>query len=42
MTISNVTVSESEIPEPSAYAAILGVATLGFVAIRGRRQRAQA
>jgi hypothetical protein len=29
------------IPEPSVYAAILGVATLGFVAIRRRKQAAQ-
>jgi hypothetical protein len=26
------------IPEPSTYAAILGVAALGFVALRGRRR----
>jgi hypothetical protein len=31
----------SAIPEPPAYAAILGVVALGFVAIRGRRQVAQ-
>jgi hypothetical protein len=29
------------IPEPSTYAALLGVATLGFVAIRRRKQAAQ-
>ena len=38
MTISNVTVSTTTIPEPSAYAAILGLATLGFAGIRNRRQ----
>jgi hypothetical protein len=39
MTISNVTVSTTTIPEPSAYAAILGLAALGFAGIRSRRQR---
>jgi hypothetical protein len=29
------------IPEPSTYAALLGIATLGFVAIRRRKQAAQ-
>jgi hypothetical protein len=39
-TLSEVTISTiSAIPEPSTYAAILGVATLGLVAIRSRRQR---
>jgi hypothetical protein len=34
-------VGPTSIPEPSEYAAILGLATLGFVAIRSRRQRRQ-
>jgi len=34
----DLTFTASAIPEPSAYAAILGVASLGFVAIR-RRQK---
>jgi len=40
VTISDASVNVS-IPEPSTYAAILGVATLGFVAIRGMRKRRQ-
>jgi hypothetical protein len=37
--VSNVDIAV--IPEPSTYAAILGVATLGFVLVRSRRQRRQ-
>jgi hypothetical protein len=36
---SNGNVTFSTIPEPSVYAAILGVASLGFVAIRRRKQQ---
>jgi len=41
VTISDANVTDSAIPEPSTYAAILGVATLGFVLVRSRRQRRQ-
>jgi hypothetical protein len=41
VTISEASVVDSAvaIPEPSTYAAILGAATLGLVALRSRRQR---
>ena len=35
---TGLTFTVSAIPEPSTYAAILGIATLGFVAIRRRKQ----
>jgi hypothetical protein len=38
-TISEASVVTTDIPEPSTYAAILGAATLGLVALRSRRQR---
>jgi hypothetical protein len=43
LLVSNVDISiaPAAIPEPSTYAAILGVATLGFVLVRSRRQRRQ-
>jgi len=41
-TNGNLYFTASAIPEPSTYAAILGVATLGFAAIRRRKQQIDA
>ncbi len=36
----NFVASGTAIPEPSTYATLLGIGTLGFAAYRGRRRRA--
>jgi hypothetical protein len=37
-TISTVTISSTAVPEPSTYAAFVGLLALGFVAVRRRRR----